>query len=281
MRARSRTAALAEQSPTKAPWASLVLGLLCGTLLTVIYMAPARWLASAVDTATDGRLQLQAAQGSIWSGSAQWVLGAGRSSGITETLALPGRMAWQWGLGWQAGPSVRLVLRTDCCRQGPIGLQAAWNSANPMLSIDAIAEQDSLRIPAKLLNALGAPWNSLQLDGTIAFSGTALQIPLQAHASDPLWSGQWQLDLLNIESSISTLRPLGSYRISSGVDSRSPIAVSTLNGYLQVQGQGQLISKRLRFQGHAQAAEGSEDALDNLLNIIGRRQGARTLLQIG
>jgi general secretion pathway protein N len=37
----------------------------------------------------------------------------------------------------------------------------------------------------------------------------------------------------------------------------------------------------LRFRGEATAAEGDEGALDNLLNIIGRRQGARSVISIG
>jgi len=48
-----------------------------------------------------------------------------------------------------------------------------------------------------------------------------------------------------------------------------------------LQGQGQWIGSRLRFSGEARADEGAEAALSNLLNIIGRRQGARSLLSLG
>jgi general secretion pathway protein N len=37
----------------------------------------------------------------------------------------------------------------------------------------------------------------------------------------------------------------------------------------------------MRFRGEARAAEGQEAALANLLNIIGRRQGATSLISIG
>ena len=37
----------------------------------------------------------------------------------------------------------------------------------------------------------------------------------------------------------------------------------------------------MRFDGEASAAPGREDALSNLLNIIGRRQGARSLITLG
>ncbi|MCY1531269.1 hypothetical protein D9M68_664890 [compost metagenome] len=37
----------------------------------------------------------------------------------------------------------------------------------------------------------------------------------------------------------------------------------------------------LRFNGEASAAPGREDALSNLLNIIGRRDGARSIITLG
>jgi len=41
------------------------------------------------------------------------------------------------------------------------------------------------------------------------------------------------------------------------------------------------VGQRLRFTGEASAAEGQEASFDNLLNILGRRQGARSLLSLG
>jgi general secretion pathway protein N len=50
---------------------------------------------------------------------------------------------------------------------------------------------------------------------------------------------------------------------------------------LQLGGSGQWAAGRLRFKGQASAEPGSEPALNNLLNIIGRRQGALSLISIG
>ena len=46
-------------------------------------------------------------------------------------------------------------------------------------------------------------------------------------------------------------------------------------------GNGQWVGKRLRFTGEASAAPGREAALANLLNIIGRRSGARSIITVG
>ena len=40
-------------------------------------------------------------------------------------------------------------------------------------------------------------------------------------------------------------------------------------------------NQRLRFTGEASAEAGTEAALANLLNIIGRRDGSRSLLSLG
>ena len=59
------------------------------------------------------------------------------------------------------------------------------------------------------------------------------------------------------------------------------LALSTLDGALQLSGSGQWVGNRLRFAGEASATPEREAALSNLLNIIGRRNGARSIITIG
>jgi len=59
------------------------------------------------------------------------------------------------------------------------------------------------------------------------------------------------------------------------------INLNTLQGGLQLNGNGQWAAGKVRFRGEAHAAPGTEAALNNLLNIIGRRQGALSLISIG
>ena len=85
-------------------------------------------------------------------------------------------------------------------------------------------------------------------------------------------------------SSLSTLEVLGSYRLSLLGDARgdsAQVQLSTTDGALQLAGSGLWAASRLRFNGQASAAPGSEAALGNLLNIIGRRQGALSLISSG
>jgi general secretion pathway protein N len=50
---------------------------------------------------------------------------------------------------------------------------------------------------------------------------------------------------------------------------------------LQLSGRGQWAGQRLRFDGAASAKPESVDALSNLLNIIGRRNGATAIIKVG
>ena len=61
----------------------------------------------------------------------------------------------------------------------------------------------------------------------------------------------------------------------------APLALSTLEGSLQLSGNGKWVGSRLRFEGEARAAPEHEAALANLLNIIGRRSGARSIITLG
>lgn len=262
----------------RAAWGWMLAGMLCGLLTMLCWQLPARWVSPSIASVTHGLLTLQAAHGSIWQGSAQWVIGSTAGANSTPTVALPGRVAWSWGLNWNQGPALSLRLQAECCSTNPVTLQVVWQNSAPVLTVSDMGSADGLRIPANVLTALGAPLNSLQTQGTLFFSSSNLQLPLPP--SPVAWRGTWQLDLLDIETSLSTIRPLGSYRIAGSSTQGNSIAVSTISGPLQIQGSGQWQANRLHFQGWAQAAPESEEALNNLLNIIGQRQGSRTLLQL-
>jgi general secretion pathway protein N len=101
------------------------------------------------------------------------------------------------------------------------------------------------------------------------------------------WQGSAMLDVLDASSRLSTVRPLGSYRLSvHWPDGQAPSAdptvqLGTLSGSLLLDGNGQWLGGRLRLQGEASAAPGREDALNNLMNLLGRRVNGRTQIKIG
>ena len=122
-------------------------------------------------------------------------------------------------------------------------------------------------------------WNTIQLQGTLALQPQGLALRWQAdHLA---LQGRLQMDALQMRTRLSPLQAVGSYRLLLQGGEAPTLALQTLDGALQLQGQGQWQQGRLRFDGEARAAAGREDALANLLNIIGRRDGARSIIHLG
>jgi len=253
------------------PWGWALAGLLTGLLLVLSVAAPARWLAGAVALGTSNMVQLRDPQGSIWSGSARLVLAGG--AGSQGSAALPGRMQWRLGL---SGLGVRARVTSDCCTPGePLDLRVLprWGGAQLVLA-------DSKTLwPAAVLTGLGTPWNTIQPQGELSLATKGLSV--EWLAGRIAMEGSAELTARHMSSRLSTLQPMGSYRMTlTGGDSPS-FDLSTLEGSLRLSGKGQWIGSRLRFSGEASAAPGMEAQLANLLNILGRRQGARAIITLG
>ena len=137
--------------------------------------------------------------------------------------------------------------------------------------------------PAALLSGLGAPWNTLQPEGDLTL--VPQQLSLQWHSSQWQPQGRLQLTARDMASRLSTLKPMGTYVVEIANANTAPgaavVTLSTVSGALVLTGQGQWQGQHLRFRGEASAAPAHEAALDNLLSIIGRRDGARSLLSWG
>jgi general secretion pathway protein N len=253
--------------------AGAVLGLLAG----VVAFAPASWLAAAVNSGTSQRLQLAEARGTVWSGSAVLVLTGGEGS--RDASSLPGRFEWSLGL---QGLGLQMKARHACCLNGEVALQI-----KPGLSGATVVVQPRPdwigQWPAAFLTGLGTPFNTLRLGGALRLSSPGLT--LQTVQGRLLVQGRADFELLNVSSRMSTLETLGSYRMTLTGDPAgtgpSQLTLSTLEGALQLSGSGTVGQNGLRFRGEAQASEGNENSLSNLLNIIGRRDGARSVISIG
>ena len=245
-----------------------------GGLMALLAHAPARWLANPIHHATNGRVELSAPQGTVWSGQAWLTLTGGENSHDRVTLPSP--------VVWTVHGATTLTLQAACCLPQPLTLrwQPGWGSQSLQ-----IPNHRSLW-PASLLTGLGAPWNTLQLQAVLAMDTPGLVWHWHAGRA-PQLQGSATLDVLDASSRLSTVRPLGSYRLSAqwpdtqAASTEPTVQLSTLSGSLLLDGQGQWLGGRLRLQGEATAAPGREDALNNLMNLLGRRVNGRTLIKIG
>lgn len=269
-----RTPASLHSAHGHAPWGWAVAGVLLGALLSTLAFAPARWLASGIAQGSDARAQLLAPQGTVWNGSAQLVLGAGQGS--QDARALPGRIAWR------IRPTLRglqLALQAPCCLPGEWVWTAQPSLAGLQLQLSDLSTAQPAHWPSTLLAGLGTPWNTLQLQGTLVLSSQQLALHWQRGG----WgvSGQARLDATQMSTSLSTLQPVGSYRLTLVGGPSPALDLHTLDGSLRLSGSGRWIAGQLQFRGEASAAPERADALTNLLNIIGRRDGARSIITVG
>jgi len=272
-----RSAAASVSGPQRLRrWA--VAGGLLGALLGALSQAPAVWLARAVDDATGGRLQLIEARGTVWDGSALLMLTGG--PGSRDASVLPSRLDWQLSLHLDG---VQLALAQDCCVAPglKLRLQPGWRDAT--LQVQPGDATGLLgQWPAAWLDGLGAPWNTLRPGGLLRLSSQ--NFSLTAGATGWQVQGQARIGLMQTSSRLSTLNPLGSYELSLVGQTAAPatLQLQTLEGALQLSGSGELRAKGgVRFRGEGRAQPGQEPALNNLLNIIGRRQGATSVITIG
>lgn len=246
-------------------------GLLLGCVSAVLWFAPAQWLADALSHASDGRMQLRQVRGSVWNGSGQWLLASGQNA--ADGLALPQRIRWR--LTPQSVDSWQLTLLAECCSSQAVrvNLQATWPGLRLSLSLP------DATWPATWLSGLGAPWNTIGLQGRIHIQPS--QLHWQRHNDQWLMQGQAQVTLNDISSDLSTLKPLGSYVLQLQGGDVPELQLRTSQGGLQLEGTGAWRQGRFQFNGQASAQTGFEDVLSNLLGVLGQRDGNKTILHIG
>lgn len=252
-------------------------GAVVGALFGSVAFAPASWLASGLGYASDQRLLLSDARGTVWSGSGQLVLTGG--VGSRDAAALPGR------LNWVVRPrfnGIEVGLTQACCLDRELVVTLRFGLGRYQVILPA-QPQALGQWPAAWLAGLGTPFNTMQLGGALRITSNGMTLESV--------QGRWRviggvdLDLLGVSSRLSTLDTLGSYRFSvrggAASGDTATLNLDTIEGALRLSGSGQWAGPRVRFRGEASAAEGQEAALNNLLNIIGRRQGATSVISIG
>lgn len=275
---RGRPAARAGTRRRTAAWAGT--GLLLGGLLAALLAWPAAWAWPWLESRLGGRVQGLEVEGTVWRGSLLPVLRGG--PGSAEARLLPSRLSWAFGLD-REGPHLRLDqpghldggLRLGLVR-GPEGWALGLRGATPGQALAG-------RWPAAWLAGLGTPWNTLDPRGELHLHSPGLRWSWAGPG--PSWQGEASLALRGLQARVSPLPRLGSYRLDllggGPAEDGLRLRLQAEEGPLRLEGEGRWDGRRLRFAGEARADEGSEAALDTLLNILGRRDGRRSILTIG
>ena len=287
------------------------IGAALGLVIGGVAFLPASLLAGAVASATDDQFLLAEAEGTIWSGSAITVLTGG--AGSHDASVLPTRLEWTLRPRLNG---LALHLTQDCCLAHGLDLRLrrtldAWNvdvigpderdqpTVTPTKAVPGEYGADAALLdaatpvgqwPMGWLEGRGFPWNTIHPGGVLTLSTHNLQFTLQGGHWRTL--GSAQVEIRQASSRLTTLDSLGSYRVLIQPDpstqvkpgegaSRSLVWISTIDGALMIDGRGLIGATGFRLRAEAKAAPGSEAALDNLLNLIGRRNGASSAISIG
>ncbi|MDR5778025.1 type II secretion system protein N [Caballeronia sp. LZ065] len=229
---------------------------------TLLVMMPAVWIVPQFSKATDGHVNLVDPSGSLWRGSATLMLAAG-SDGSGATL-LPGRIEWTTAFWPLFTGRVHMTMRQTQAMPDAVIVDASPRGAT--LSASEIA------VPATLLSGLGAPFNTLNFDGNVRLAWTELRL-LNRKAY-----GQVVVTLDDMASSVSRIKPLGSYRVALQAEgAQASIDLSTSKGPLILKGNGSISQESTSFQGTATAAPEQRENLAGLLNLLGRHSDPDTV----
>lgn len=251
----------------------LVIWLVAGLVtiaITLIAFFPATWMAPAVEAQTGGRLTLGDAQGTIWNGSA--FIGGAPSGNDPVTPLLPGRFNWRLSPMVLLG-QVDAVLENPGALSQPVRITGSWNQWQ--------VSPAEVSLPAERLAGLGAPLNTVQPSGRMRLSWNPMQ--LTREGQKVALSGTMTMQLDDIASRLSPIKPLGAYQlIMDWRGQQAQLDLKTVKGPMLLSGSGRIINGRLQFSGKAEAEAGQEERLANLLNLLGqrRREGDKTVIAL-
>lgn len=237
----------------------LLLGVV-STLVTVAFFLPASWVGLALEKQTKGRVTLGDIQGSFWSGSAFVGVAADHYSAVTPLF--PGRFSWK------ISPSIligQLAVEIHNPQVMSAATQLNGNFTQWRLS------PASLQLPPERLEGLGAPLNTIGPTGKIVLRWSELEFT--SMDGKLLLNGKMQLELNEMASRLSSIRPLGSYALAFQWKGESAeLVLNTSRGPMMLEGNGALLQGRFQFSGKAYAETGQEEKMASLLNLLGRRR---------
>jgi general secretion pathway protein N len=243
-------------------------------LAVIVLSAPASLVDIGVNQATQGRLRLADTQGTVWRGSGRIVLAdvAAEASSYTVTgLVLPGTFEWTI-----AGLPL-FIGRVNAQLSGaglitPIKLEGGLGSVGE-LKISA----SRLVLPTVDLSRMGSPWNTFKPQASLDVQWDNMTL------REGQFTGKAVVELKDIASALTSVRPLGSYKVDVvGAGSSADVKLLTTQGPLSLTGNGVWNARQgLRLSIEALADETAKVKLQTLLSLMGRREGEKTIIRIG
>ncbi|MFT3803063.1 MAG: type II secretion system protein N [Burkholderiaceae bacterium] len=250
-------------------WGLAVLVVAVGTFL---WSAPASFGDWALARISAGRVRLADTGGTLWDGRGRVVLVdtamPASDRYLLNGLVLPGQLRWQV----RALPLLIGMVDITASLDGisaPLKLSGSFNEIRGSAGV--------LNLPSVDLGRLGSPWNTIRPSAAVGLQWNGFTI------QRGVFDGKLVIELRDASSSMSPVRPLGSYRID--VDSRrsgTDVALTTVSGPLNLAGKGVWNNRSgLRFSATAESDARERDRLQGFLALLGRREGDKIVFKIG
>jgi hypothetical protein len=242
----------------KTRWLLYVIFGLVFYLLFLIIEIPASWFAWGLNRYTQGTIRLDPIAGSLWSGSGRLV--------VYYPQTTPhdfGQTEWRINPLWLFAGRVQLSLqdnRQD--RQIKTTLGVARNS---FMLMDTDTE-----LPAPFIARIYPPLSLISPQGKVRISAAELVLAPETV------KGAAAVEWLNAGSSLSSVQPLGDYRLDiMGAGGNADLKLTTMRGDLGLTGQGQWqpAEGQFRLTGSAQPSARAAE-LEPLLKLMGDDQGS-------
>lgn len=231
-------------------------------LIVVIYQLPVSMLSSILGNRTDCRVIFHQAQGTVWRGSA--ALGFSEfdlsSNTCLKPSAITERFAWQ----------------SKC---SPGDMECHTEIRSPVLNKPVLitiglgrmqVSSGEIVLPASILEAFGNPWKTLRPRGQLTTHWDVLKTGKET-------AGSIRMNINNLSSPISSIKPLGSYEIKATLtESGLLFFLTTVAGPLLLNGKGALnteLDQVIHFSGSASSTPENEESLVGLLSLLGKKDG--------
>ncbi len=222
-------------------------------LLTLLISAPASFLDLGLQHATQGRVLLANATGTVWNGSATPALRTQDGRFITLPF-----LHWEIAL-----PSLFT---------GKIQARLLWNDQSPASATEAVISLNQVelhhalfQLPARALAEASPLLKPAQFRGQLQIQGD--HIVFSNRGMEGIASVDWR----QASSALSAIAPLGDYHLAlNGSGNSIHIGLTTTSGILVLEGDGNwLAGHGLEFHGKARASAGNNDNLSELLHNLG------------
>lgn len=229
-------------------------------LIVLLWQLPARWILSSIGTQTQCKVLIDSPTGSLWQGSAAIGFSEPAIDGKScrPALAVTERLYWDMSCS---------LLSMGC----KVTIETPALSKPLLISLkpgEVRVADNEARLPAQILEVLGAPWTLLHPRAQLHARWTDLAF------KEPNASGSLRISLNDLISPISQIQPLGSYDVQGELGPNGlNYTLSTSKGPLLLQAQGTISNQGASGQGEANATPEMKEALTGLLSLIGKRQG--------